>query len=160
MPAAIQPSDLLQSVPPSAAPLRLKRRADFLRAAKGKRFHAKGFTLQAGVRADAGETLAAPRFGFTVTKKIGGAVVRNRIRRRLKEAARTAGALPARAGHDYVLIARIEALHMAFPAIKAELVRALGRIDAAKSKPATARSQAPRQDAALESGRLKDGGEA
>ncbi len=114
-----------------------------MRAAKGKRFHAKGFTLQATARADAvTDPLAPPRFGFTVTKKIGGAVVRNRIRRRLKEALRTLDANPARAGHDYVLIARIESLRLPFSSLQTELLRALNKIDAGKSK---SKIEAPRE---------------
>ena len=53
---------------------------------------------------------APPRFGFTVTKQFGGAVQRNLIRRRLKEALRLLKPLPARPGHDYVILARPEAL--------------------------------------------------
>jgi ribonuclease P protein component len=151
----------LQDFPPSAAPQRLKRRADFLRAAKGKRFHARGFTLQAatqfgleqrgGDRIDSGSPAPPPRFGFTVTKKIGKAVLRNRIRRRLKEAVRTAEALPVRTGHDYVLIARIEALRLGFHAMQAELVRSLGGIEAGKSKAQTPRSQSASATAAPQS---------
>jgi ribonuclease P protein component len=129
----------------TAAPERLKRRAEFLRAAKGKRFHARGFTLQMALRSDEcdrpqhadpieSQAVPPPRFGFTVTKKIGGAAVRNRIRRRLKEAVRELDSLPARPDHDYVLVAKIETLGMAFSAVQAEIVRALGKIDAAKAK--------------------------
>src|ERR1700684_2883717 len=95
-----------------APPARLKKRADFVNAGKGRRFHAKGFSLQAARRsADAD---AAPRFGFTVTKKLGGSVLRNRIRRRLKEALRLLPDLSARPGYDYVILARQAALNQAF----------------------------------------------
>jgi ribonuclease P protein component len=139
---------MLADDPPRAKPPklhRLKRRAEFLRAASGKRIHAKAFSLQmapsvtaapaAGAH-DQGTPPGPPRFGFTVTKKIGNAVVRNRIRRRLKEAVRTLEPLPARPGHDYVLIARIDALRAPFAALKGELVRALGRIESGKMKAA------------------------
>jgi ribonuclease P protein component len=147
-----------------AAPERLRRRADFLRAAKGMRFVARGLTLQAAPRAIPSETMdrcapgdpntfgagtrkdqtgnpldclrcaeAQPRFGFTVTKQSGGAVQRNRIRRRLKEALRLLNPLPARPGHDYVILARPEALAMPFLALQGELIRALGKIDAGKN---------------------------
>ena len=148
----------MQDLPPTGAPQRLKRRADFLRAAKGKRFHAKAFTLQAAARIDPGPDEARPRadvpprFGFTVTKKIGSAVVRNRIRRRLKEAVRTTSALPARAGQDYVLIARIESLRLAFPSLQAELLRALANIDAGKSKAEALRPRAPHANSAPQKG--------
>jgi ribonuclease P protein component len=149
---------VLQDLPPTAAPQRLKRRADFLRAAKGKRFHAKPFTLQAAARIDPGPNEARPcgdvppRFGFTVTKKTGSAVVRNRIRRRLREVVRTTSALPARAGHDYVLIARIASLRLAFPSLQAELLRALANIDAGKSKAEALRPQAPQSNSAARKG--------
>src|ERR1700752_4560536 len=68
-----------------AAPGRLTRRAEFLRAAaKGRKAPMPGLVLQALPREDRGPA----RLGFTVTKKIGNAVIRNRTRRRLKEAAR------------------------------------------------------------------------
>ncbi|MGH6830167.1 MAG: ribonuclease P protein component [Methylocella sp.] len=149
-----------------AAPERLRRRADFLRAAKGKRFFARGLILQAAPRPIPSKTMEAcapgdpttfgagtrpaqtgiatevfpcagaqPRFGFTVTKQSGGAVQRNRIRRRLKEALRLLNPLPARPGHDYVILARPEALGMPFLALQAELIRALGKIDARKNQP-------------------------
>ncbi|MGH6800236.1 MAG: ribonuclease P protein component [Methylocella sp.] len=149
-----------------AAPERLRRRADFLRVAKGMRFYARGLTLQAAPRSIPSETRdlrapsvpntfgaatrtdqtgnppdvlpcpgEAPRFGFTVTKQSGGAVQRNRIRRRLKEALRLLNPLPARPGHDYVILARREALGMSFLALQGELIRALGMIDARKNQP-------------------------
>jgi len=80
---------------------------------------------------------APPRFGFTVTKLSGCAVQRNRIRRRLKEALRLLNPLPARPGHDYVILARPEALGMPFMALQGELVRALGKIDIRINQPPT-----------------------
>ena len=138
-----------------AVPERLRRRADFLRAAKGKRFHARGLTLQAAPRpialpepmnrCEPGESNnlrdvlpcrdTPPRFGFTVTKRSGGAVQRNRIRRRLKEALRLLNPLPARSGYDYVILARPEALGVSFRSLQAELMRALGKIDTRKNAP-------------------------
>ena len=76
---------------------------------------------------------AQPRFGFTVTKQSGGAVQRNRIRRRLKEALRLLSPLPARPGHDYVILARPEALSMPFLGLQAELLRAFDKIGARKN---------------------------
>jgi len=82
-------------------PQRLKRRADFLRvAAKGRKAPVHGLVLQALARADDGPA----RLGFTVTKKVGNAVVRNRTRRRLKEAARLLLRGQDLAGVDLVLI--------------------------------------------------------
>ena len=81
-------------------------------------------TIQVEARADGQEK--PPRFGFTLTKKVGNAVVRNRARRRLREAVRLAPAdLPARLGHDYVIVGRLEAVRMPFKALGRELVRGL-----------------------------------
>jgi ribonuclease P protein component len=133
---------------------RLKKRAEFLNAGKGKRFHAKSFTLQAVRRqANAGE--ARPRFGFTATKKLGNAVVRNRIRRRLKEALRLLPSLSARTGYDYVILARQAALDQAFPALQEELARAFVEIHAARS-PEGPRAAKTRPFAAATTKKMKD----
>lgn len=111
------------------APQRLKKRADFLNAAKGRRQHQRCFVLQARLRA--GENAGgddSPRFGFTVTKKVGNSVVRNRIRRRLREAIRLADPALPRACHDYVLVARIDALTAPFHEISSEIARAFVKI--------------------------------
>jgi ribonuclease P protein component len=122
--------------------LRLKKRADFLAAAKGRRQHQRCFVLQARHRQGAdpapgeragdsraeSERAPAARFGFTVTKKVGNAVIRNRIRRRLREAVRLADFSLSKASHDYVLVARIEALTAPFDELRGELARALTRI--------------------------------
>ncbi len=84
---------------------RLKQRADFLAAARGTKASASAFVLQTHPRQDAGPA----RFGFTVAKKVGNAVERNRVRRRLREMVR-ASAVAARRGHDYVVIGRRAAL--------------------------------------------------
>jgi ribonuclease P protein component len=55
--------------------------------------------------------------GLTATKSVGGAVERNRVRRRLKEALRAAAPLEAESDHDYVLVARREALGSRFAAL-------------------------------------------
>jgi ribonuclease P protein component len=70
----------------------------------------------------------SPRFGFTVTKKIGNAVVRNRIRRRLKEAVRLAGAERGEAGIDYVLIGRRAALSLEFDRLVTDLLTAIAAL--------------------------------
>lgn len=88
--------------PPGAPAGRLRKRRDFLRvASRGKRAARPGLVLQAAP-GDAG-TL---RIGFTVTKKVGNAVVRNRARRRLKEAARLTLPGLGATGWDLVLIGR------------------------------------------------------
>ncbi len=73
------------------------------------------------------------RFGFTVTKKIGNAVERNRIRRRLREMVRLAAGGRARAGHDYVLIGRRAALKLPFDRMVQDFDGALRRIHAGRS---------------------------
>ena len=90
---------------------KLRRRAEFRRAAKGKRITRRGFVLQAVTVEE--PVPRAPRFGFTVTKKTGIAVVRNRIRRRLREAV-CAAADRADVSTDYVLIGRRAALTLSF----------------------------------------------
>ena len=103
---------------------RLTQRADFLAAARGHRRNAGAFVLQARARGDAGP----PRFGFTVSKKVGTAVERNRVRRRLREIVRCHAALLALDGHDYVLIGRRAALQAPFGAMAADFTGALGRV--------------------------------
>lgn len=126
-----------------AAPIQpktIKKRADFLAAQSGERAGTPSFLLvrarspiKAGHEAhrpaedlEAGEI----RFGFTVTKKLGKAVRRNRIRRRLRAAA--ALILPAQAapGYDYVLIARPDAATRPFPLLLDDLKRGLLRLGA------------------------------
>ena len=95
---------------------RLKSRASFRAVARGARISRQGFVLQA---LKTPVDTAGPRFGFTVTKKIGNAVVRNRIRRRLREAVRLSdGAAP---GVDYVLVGRHAALTLQFDRLVADL---------------------------------------
>jgi len=79
-----------------------------------------GFVLQA--LKIGGDDRRPPRFGFTVTKKIGNAVVRNRIRRRLKEAVRLAGVERGEASTDYVLVGRRAALSLEFDRLVTDLL--------------------------------------
>ena len=112
----------------SHCPVRLKRRAEFLRvAAKGRKAATHGLVLQALARDDTN----AARIGFTVTKKIGNAVVRNRARRRLKEAARLEFARDALTGVDLVLIGRAGTIGRSFSDLRDDLRRALRKAGAA-----------------------------
>ncbi len=97
---------------------RLKKRAEFLAVARGGRANRGAFTLQA---APAPTVDAAPRCGFTVTKKVGNAVVRNRVRRRLREAVRLEAEALGRDGVDHVLVGRREALAIPFAELRADL---------------------------------------
>lgn len=117
----------------------LKRRAEFLRVRRGARWATPAFVLEALQRSqDEGAATssdpARPRFGFTVTRQVGKAVERNRIRRRLKAAVSGAGAELARRDFDYVLIARRPALTSAFDAIVADLVKALESVHRAPAR--------------------------
>jgi ribonuclease P protein component len=103
---------------------RLRQRADFLAAASGSKVPATAFVLQARNRDDSGPV----RVGFTVSKKVGNAVERNRVRRRLREIVRLSKGSQLRAGHDYVLIGRRSALKLPFDKITDEFVRALRRL--------------------------------
>jgi len=106
------------------APGRLTRRAEFLRAAaKGRKAPMPGLVLQALPREDAGPA----RLGFTVTKKIGNAVIRNRTRRRLKEAARLVMAARSVSGVDLVLVGRAGTRGRPFAALQEDLRRALAK---------------------------------
>jgi len=106
---------------------RLKRRPDFLRVASGRQKYATpGLVLQMRQREDMPATTA--RVGFTATRKLGSAVVRNRARRRLREAARAAMPEAAVAGCDYVLIARAGTLTRPYPALIQDLRTAIAAL--------------------------------
>jgi ribonuclease P protein component len=102
---------------------RLRQRADFLAAATGIKIPAAAFVLQAKRRADQGPA----RFGFTVSKKVGNAVERNRVRRRLREIVRLNAAARIQPGHDYVLVGRRAALALPFERIKQDFDGAIRR---------------------------------
>ena len=108
---------------------RLKTRAEFLHVRGGARFTAPSLVLQAR-RRDSGEAEERhlARFGFTATKSLGGAVVRNRARRRLKEAVRLTGPTHAVEGYDYVLIAREGTVQRRFTELIRDLERALAKV--------------------------------
>jgi ribonuclease P protein component len=121
---------------------RLKRRADFQRAARGARARMDAFALQANRRAQPDGTAdeAGPRLGFTVTKKLGGAVLRNRIRRRLKEALRLLSDLETRPDHDYVVMAQGQALGRRFDLLQADLIRAFSLVHSSAARSPTRQS--------------------
>jgi ribonuclease P protein component len=103
---------------------RLKKRADFLKLAKGASVRMPAFILQyLEERALQNEVYV----GFTITKRQGNAVLRNRIRRRLREAVRLANASHEIAPGEYALIGRKESLTLSFAALQASLVQAFTR---------------------------------
>ena len=108
---------------------KLRQRADFLAAATGIKVPATAFVLQARKRADDGPV----RFGFTVSKKVGNAVERNRVRRRLKEIVRRSDTNRMQSGHDYVLVGRRAALKLAFDRIAQDFEGALRRMQAGRN---------------------------
>jgi ribonuclease P protein component len=111
----------------------LKIRADFLRVAEGARWTTPSILLQ--MRA-APETLTGTfvRVGFTATKKLGNAVQRNRAKRRLRAAVQAVMPLHARAGHDYVLVARDGSLTRSYPELLNDLTLALGKVHAMRPR--------------------------
>ncbi len=105
---------------------RLKKRSQFLAvAATRRKWAADGLVLQARAREDGSDHIG---IGFTATKKVGNAVVRNRARRRLKEAARVALRRAGTAGFDYVAIARAATQAIPFERLVADFEAAARRL--------------------------------
>jgi ribonuclease P protein component len=107
----------------------LKNRPDFLRLNRGHKFITPYFILRALPQT---EPQLSSRMGYTVTTKCGNAVIRNRIKRRLRALVRTLLPQEGREGMDYVLIARADAAESPatapIDALRAELSRALAAI--------------------------------
>ncbi len=135
----------------SATLARLKRRADFLSvAAARKKWVAPGLIVQAGPRADAGSADAAgkgrggsrpdrsasARVGFTVSRKVGSAVARNRARRRLKAALARLDPNCLARGVDVVVIGRVETLKRPFVDLVGDLTQAFRRLGVWRDAPA------------------------
>ena len=124
----VMPTVQSQSVPIT----RLKRRSDFLRVARrGQKWAAPGFVLQSHRRKDAeSRSRDGIRIGFTVTKKVGNAVIRNRTRRRLKAAAVDVIAAHGQDLTDYVLIGRVGTLKRPYSLLVAALETAMQKLNA------------------------------
>jgi ribonuclease P protein component len=117
---------------------RLRQRADFVAAATGAKAPTAAFVLQARKRGDSGPI----RVGFTVTKKVGSAVERNRVRRRLKAVVSRSAGGRMRPGHDYVLVGRRAALELPFDRMVEEFNGALRRLETSAAKDPARRSAA------------------
>ena len=105
-----------------------------------------GLVLQSVERPDDADVDGAvARVGFTASRRVGGAVARNRAKRRLRAAA--AAVLPDRAktGRDYVLIARAATLTRGFDDLVGDLDRALKRLDDAQGAHGRAKSDRKRR---------------
>jgi ribonuclease P protein component len=105
----------------------LKKRADFLAANAGQRASTPGFILLVRDREDSDPLM---RVGFTVTKKIGGAVIRNRMKRRFRALAREIVPGKGIAGADHVMIGRAKGIEREFGLLRSELSQALDRLRA------------------------------
>lgn len=117
----------------------MKARAEFLAARRGRRLNGPFFFIEALDRRDA----HPPRFGLTVTRKVGNSVERNRIRRRLREAIRLGSGADMAPGFDYVIVARRDLLHVPFATLKDELSRRFARVGpAGPSSPDSATADA------------------
>jgi len=104
---------------------RLRQRADFLAVADGLRMNSAAFVVQSRARGDDGPV----RVGFTVTKKVGTATERNRVRRRLRELVKRLDAVSMPPHTDYVLVGRRAALTRDFAAMLDDLRSALLRLE-------------------------------
>jgi ribonuclease P protein component len=107
---------------------RLRLRQDFQRlSSQGRKYATRSMVILAMSNSvDLSSDVC--RIGFTTTRKLGGAVVRNRIRRRLREAARMVFSQLAKPGYDYVIIARPSALTCAFSILQDEMRLALHKM--------------------------------
>lgn len=112
----------------------LTKRADFLAANSGTRNARAGFVLL--TRPNGGQGV---RFGITVTKKIGNAVVRNRMKRRFRELLRAALPTQGLADHDHVLIGRAGGVERDFGLMAQELAKSLERAREGRGDPAGGR---------------------
>lgn len=111
--------------------VRLKKRADFLTAASGRRFYSKCFSVQGVSREADGDGL---RLGLTVTKRVGTAVERNRIKRRLRPACEQALFQFGDMDIDIVIIARRSILDIDYADLIIELAKAVSVIGQSKGE--------------------------
>lgn len=103
----------------------IRKRPDFLAANRGKRYATPGFVLLVFDRRDDNP---AKRLGITITKKVGNAVVRNRMRRRFRELAAELIPQLGKAGADHILIGRADGIERDFPLLREEMAKALRKL--------------------------------
>lgn len=106
------------------APETIRQRRDFLAAKQGRRVPSAGFVLLVRERDDGAPLMRA---GYTVTKKIGNSVIRNRLKRRLREIVLLTLPTHGHPGADHVLIGREAGLNRDFAMLKADLEKALAK---------------------------------
>lgn len=124
------PANSTAPTPSTSKLVTLRKRADFLAAARAAYSAQRGLVLQARARGDAD----GHRVGFTVTKKVGKAVVRNRVKRRLREAARIELGEAAKAGFDYVVIGRKATIDREFERLREDLAKAVHKVHMEKNR--------------------------
>ena len=116
-----RPQEAQRLVPPAT----LTKRADFLRCNAGRRAAMPGFVLLVRDRADGSPAL---RVGYTVSKKVGNAVVRNRMKRRLRALVRELLPVSGVPGADHVLIGRQSGIERPYASLREDLVKALRKV--------------------------------
>ena len=108
---------------PIIFPKTIKKRVDFLKVSKnGKKIFTKGFVLQKYKRTMDSKNDSI-RIGFTITKKIGGAVIRNKIKRRFRTIIREIFSKYLRKNYDYVIIANKKSLIMDYKELKSDVIK-------------------------------------
>jgi ribonuclease P protein component len=128
--ASMHPAGDTANLTPARAPLiTLKKRAEFARVRGGQRWSGRSFLIEGKQRIETTPEIQS-RVGFTITKKIGGAVERNRMRRRLKAAMQDVLTDHGRPGFDYVVVARRPALTQSYAALVADCRTALMKLHA------------------------------
>ena len=143
----------------------LKKSVEFRRVRGGQRSGTDSFLIETKSRQTPSTSVPGAiettdtRFGFTITKKLGGAVVRNKIRRRLKSVVRALDADTVSAGYDYVVVARRGVLAQPYASLAADFRRALEKIHrAAAVGPATPQGPRVQADGATTRSSISDPG--